>query len=87
MAGGPTEGRGGGSVELVQAGRPVEVLEPRRADRGGGDVRAEEAQERRTRRTHCGRRCDSPHAMGHCHPRSRFGFVCAVGVVEHRRGR
>ena len=32
--------RGGGSVELVEAGRPVEVVEPRRADRGGGDVRS-----------------------------------------------
>ena len=31
---------GGASVELVEAGRPVEVVEPRRADRGGGDVRS-----------------------------------------------
>ena len=25
---------------LVEAGRPLEVVEPRRADRGGGDVRS-----------------------------------------------
>ena len=31
---------GGASVKLVEAGRPVEVVEPRRADRGGGDVRS-----------------------------------------------
>ena len=30
----------GASVDLVEAGRPVEVVEPRRADRGGGDVRS-----------------------------------------------
>ena len=30
----------GASVELVEAGRPVEVVEPRRADRGDGDVRS-----------------------------------------------
>ena len=28
------------SIEVVEAGRPVEVVEPRRADRGGGDVRS-----------------------------------------------
>ena len=27
------------SVDLVEAGWPAEVVEPRRADRGGGDVR------------------------------------------------
>ena len=31
---------GEGSVELVEAGRPVVVVEARRADRGGGDVRS-----------------------------------------------
>ena len=31
---------GGASVELVEAGRSIEVVEPRRADRGGGDVRS-----------------------------------------------
>ena len=31
---------GGGGVELVEAGRPGEVVEPRRSDRGGGDVRS-----------------------------------------------
>ena len=31
---------GGVGVELVEARRPVEVVEPRRADRGGGDVRS-----------------------------------------------
>ena len=36
--GGPTEGRA--SVELVEAGRPVEVVEPKRANRGDGDVRS-----------------------------------------------
>ena len=48
---------------------------------------AEKAQKRRTRRTHCVRRCDSSDAMGHCRPRSRFDFVCAGWVVGHRRGR
>ena len=40
MAEGLTEGRGGGGVELVEVRRPVEVVEPRRAERGGGDVRS-----------------------------------------------
>ena len=31
---------GGVGVELVKARRPVEVVEPRRAERGGGDVRS-----------------------------------------------
>ena len=31
---------GGASVELVEAGRPVEVVELRRVDRGGDDVRS-----------------------------------------------
>ena len=31
---------GGASVELVEAWRPVEVVEPRRTDHGGGDVRS-----------------------------------------------
>ena len=31
---------GGVGVELVEARRPVEVVEPRRADRGGGDLRS-----------------------------------------------
>ena len=91
--GGGESDSGGIGVELVEARRPVEVMERRRADRGGGDVRsgggaeAAEAQKRRTRRTHCGRPCDSPDARGHCHPRSRFGFVCVVWTGGHRRGR
>ena len=48
---------------------------------------AEETLQRRTRRTHCGRPCDSLGAMGYYHPRSRFGFVSVVWVVGHRRGR
>ena len=48
---------------------------------------AEETLQRRTRRTHCGRPCDSPSAMGYYHLRSRFGFVSVVWVVGHRRGR
>ena len=40
MAGGSTEGRGGVGVELFDARRPVEVVDPRRADRGSGDVRS-----------------------------------------------
>ena len=31
---------GRGSVDLVEAGWPAEVVEPRRADRRGGDVRS-----------------------------------------------
>ena len=31
---------GAASVELGKVGWPVEVVEPRRADRGGGDVRS-----------------------------------------------
>ena len=31
---------GRGRVELVEARRPVEDVEPRRAERGGGDVRS-----------------------------------------------
>ena len=31
---------GGASLELVDAGRPVDIVEPRRAYRGGGDVRS-----------------------------------------------
>ena len=38
-----SDGRSGGaSIELVEAGRPVEFVEPRRVDREGGDVRSEE---------------------------------------------
>ena len=38
---GESDGRSGGvGAELVKARRPVEVMEPRRADRGGGDVRS-----------------------------------------------
>ena len=41
VGGGGSDGRSvGAGVELVEAGRPVEVVEPRRADRGGGDVRS-----------------------------------------------
>ena len=31
---------GGASAELVKVGWPAAVVEPRRADRGGGDVRS-----------------------------------------------
>ena len=31
---------GGVGVELVEARRPVEIVEPRRTERGGGDVRS-----------------------------------------------
>ena len=41
VGGGKSDRRSGGvGVELVEARRPVEVVEPRRADRGGGDVRS-----------------------------------------------
>ena len=41
VGGGGSDGRSGGvGVELLKARRPVEVVEPRRADRGGGDVRS-----------------------------------------------
>ena len=48
----PTEGRGGVGVEIIEARRPVEVVEPRQADCGGGDVRSgggAEAADARTR--------------------------------------
>ena len=47
---------------------------------------AEEALQRRTRRTHCGRPCDSLGAMGYYHPRSWSGYVSVVWAVRHRRG-
>ena len=41
VGGGESDWRSGGvGVELVEARRPGEVVEPRRADRGGGDVRS-----------------------------------------------
>ena len=41
VGGGGSDWRSGGaSVELVEAGRPVEVMELRRVDRGGDDVRS-----------------------------------------------
>ena len=41
MGGGGSDWKSGGAnVELVKVGWPVEVVEPRRADRGGGDVRS-----------------------------------------------
>ena len=41
VGGGESDWRSGGvGVERVEAGRPVELVEPRRADRGGGDVRS-----------------------------------------------
>ena len=41
VGGGESDWRSGGiSVERVEAGRPVEVVEPRRADRGCGNVRS-----------------------------------------------
>ena len=40
VGGGGSDWRSGrASVELVKVGWPAEVEEPRRADRGGGDVR------------------------------------------------
>ena len=40
-SGGGTDGRSaGGGVEVIGARRPGEVVEPRRAERGGGDVRS-----------------------------------------------
>ena len=41
MGGGGSDWKSGGAnVELVKVGWPVEVVEPRRADRGGGNVRS-----------------------------------------------
>ena len=41
VSGGGSDGRSRGvGVELLEARRPVEVVEPKRADRGGGDVRS-----------------------------------------------
>ena len=41
MGGGGSDWKSGRvSVDLVEAGWPVEVVEPRRAGRGGGDVRS-----------------------------------------------
>ena len=41
MGGGGSDWKSGrASVELVKVGWPAEVVEPRRADRGGGDVRS-----------------------------------------------
>ena len=41
VGGGESDGRSGGvGVELVKARPPVEIVEPRRADRGGGGVRS-----------------------------------------------
>ena len=41
MGGGGSDSESGRvSVDLVEAGWPAEVVEPRRADRGGGDVRS-----------------------------------------------
>ena len=37
---------------------------------------SEEALERRRRRTHCGRPCGGPSAMGRCLSGSLFGFTC-----------
>ena len=40
-SGGGTDGRSaGGGVEVIGAQRPGEVVEPSRAERGGGDVRS-----------------------------------------------
>ena len=74
-------------VKLIGARRPGEVVEPRRPSAEAATCGAEETLQRRTRRTHCGRPCDSPSAMGYYHLRSRFGFVSVVWVVGHRRGR
>ena len=41
VGGGESDLRSGGvDVEPVEARRPVEVVEPRRVERGGGDVRS-----------------------------------------------
>ena len=41
MGGGGSDWKSGrASVELVKVGWPAEVVDPRRADRGGGDVRS-----------------------------------------------
>ena len=41
MGGGGSDWESGRvSVDLVEAGWPAEVVEPRRADRGGGDVQS-----------------------------------------------
>ena len=41
VGGGGSDWKSGGtSVELVKVSWPAEVVEPRRADRGGGDVRS-----------------------------------------------
>ena len=41
VGGGESDSRSGGvGVELIEARRPGEVVEPRRADHGGGDVRS-----------------------------------------------
>ena len=46
MDGGGSDWKSGRvSVDLVEVGWPAEVVEPRRADRGGGDVRSGEGAE------------------------------------------
>ena len=44
----------------------------------------EEALERRTRRTHCGRPCDNPGGKGCWLPRSPFGFACTSDSWRER---
>ena len=69
MGGGGSDSESGRvSVDLVEAGWPAEVVEPRRADRGGGDVRSGGGAEAAV---------NSPGAMGHGHRGLRSGFVCA----------
>ena len=87
VAEGPTKGRQ--EVVVSSSGRD----DPGRSWSLGGPSAevatcgAEETLQRRTRRTHCGRPCDSPSAVEYYHPRSRFGFVSVMWVVGHCRGR
>ena len=70
---------GGGCVELIGARQPGPIAE-------AATCGVKEALQRRTRRTDCGRPCNSLGAMGYYHPRSRSGFVSVVWAVGHRYG-
>ena len=56
----------------------MEIVEPRRAGRGGGDVRSGGDAEAAGAANPLRRPGDNPGEMERCLPRSRFVFVCVV---------